>query len=193
MALGGFYNQQLAQVFTAGQTGLLVAAEFPIECINFQEPPAGTITFEVRTVEAGMPTATVLSTSLLEPASFPSFWPNDFPPYLRRLMLSAPIPVVAGEQYALILQFAASNATSCGVAQGPEGDSYLGGNGWYREDGPWGWGPLGSRFDIPFRTLMQEPSRTSVLHKKQWICIDRSSLPDHLSHGDTLWTPGCSR
>ena len=193
MALGGYYNQQLAQVFTAGRTGLLVAAEFPVECVNFEELPAGTITLEVRAVEAGMPTATVLSTTSFEPAAFPGFWPNDFPPYLRRLLLAAPIPVVAGEQYALILQFAASNATSCGVPQGPEGDSYVGGNGWYREDGPWGWAPLGSRFDIPFRTLMQEGSRTSVLHKKQWICIDRSSLPDHLSHGDTSWTPGCSR
>jgi hypothetical protein len=193
LALGGYYNQQLAQVFTAGRTGLLVAAEFPLECVNFYDAPAGTITLEVRTVEAGIPTDTVLSTSLFQPAAYSAFWPNDFPPYLRRLIFTTPVPVVAGAQYALVLQFATSNGTSCGVAQASEGDSYLGGDGWYRENGPWGWAPFGPRVDMAFRTLMQEESRTSVLHKNHWICIDRSSLFDHLTHGDTVWMPGCTR
>ncbi len=194
LALGGYYNQQLAQVFTAGGTGLLGAVEFPLECSSY-DTPAGTITLEVRSVESGMPADTVLSTTTFHPGAFPPFWPNDFPPYLRRLTLSASLPVTAGVQYALVLQFASPNETNCAVASGPEGDPYAGGDGWYRENGPWGWVPLalGSRFDMPFRTLMQEESRTSVFHKDQWICIDRSSLDDHLAHGDTVWMPGCRR
>lgn len=194
MALGGFYNQQLAQVFTAGRSGLFVAAEFPVECSNFSGTPAGTIMLELRNVEAGLPGATVMAAGTFDPAAFPPFWPNDFPPYLRRLTLSAPAPVTSGMQYALALRFVSLNDTSCAVSQGIEGDAYLGGDGFYRENGPYGWAPLGSRLDMAFRTLMQEEGRTSVFHKnKQWICIGRSSLPDHLAHGDTKWSPGCRR
>lgn len=193
-ALGGFYNQQLAQVFTAGRTGLVTGVEFPIECGNFVTAPGGIITLEIRNVIGGLPGDTVLATTTFHPAAFPNFWPNDYPPYLRRMTLSNPTAVTAGEQYAATLQFATDNETFCGVSQGPEGDSYYGGDGYYRENGPYGWAPLGSRLDMAFRTLMQEDSRTSVLHKgKQWICINRASLGDHLGHGDTVWMPGCLR
>jgi hypothetical protein len=145
--LGGPNNQQLAQVFTAGRTGLLAAVEFPLSC---SDDSAGAITLEVRNVEAEVPGDAVLSETTFQPGAFPPFWPNDLPEYLRRLTLSEPLPVTAGVQYALVLQ---SLDASCGLAQGPEGESYSGGDGWYRDNGPWGWGPLGSRFDLPFRTL----------------------------------------
>lgn len=194
MALGGYYNQELAQVFTAGRTGFLEAAEFPLECVNFAETPAGTITMDVRNVQGGVPGDTVLSSATFDPAGFPGYWPNDYPPYLRRLALASPVALTAGMQYALTLSFQTPNGTSCGVASGPVGDSYLGGDGAYRETAWPFWAPLGSRLDMPFRTLMQEESRTSIFHKdRQWICVDRSALPAHLGHGDTVWTPGCAR
>jgi hypothetical protein len=194
MALGGYYGQQLAQVFTAGRTGLLAAVEFPLECGSFSGAPTGAITLEVRDVVGGVPGETVLATTMFDPIAFPNFWPDDFPPYLRRLPLSTATAVTAGLQYAVVLRFATENDTFCGVSSGPEGDSYPAGDGSYRENGPYGWSPLGSRQDLPFRTLMQEETRTSVLHKdRQWICIDRSSLSDHLGHGDTVWASGCRR
>ena len=192
--LGGFYNQELAQVFTAGRTGLLAGAEFGLECVNVAEATAGTVTLDVRTVEGGVPGSTLLTAATFDAAGFPGYWPNDYPPYFRRLELSAPVPVTAGIQYALTLRFTSANGTSCGVAAGPEGDPYPGGDGSYRENGPWGWVPLGPRVDLPFRTLMEEESRTSIFHKdQQWICVDRSALPAHLGHGDTRWAPGCGR
>src|SRR5436190_8009933 len=170
-ALGGFYNQELAQVFTAGRTGLLAGAEFGIECVNFAEAPAGTITLEIRVVEGGIPGPTLLSAAAFDAAGFPGYWPNDYPPYFRGLPFSDPVAVTAGVQYALTLRFTTANGTSCGVVAGPEGDPYPDGDGSYRENGLWGWVPLGPRVDLPFRTLMEEESRTSILHKdQQWIC-----------------------
>lgn len=193
MTLGGPGDQRLAQVVTAGQTGLLVAAEFALECRNYEAAPAGVVTLDLAIVEAGMPGAVVLTTTF-DPVEFPGYWPYDWPPYFRRLMLGSPVPVTTGSQYALVLRFTSSNGTICGVVAGPEGDPYVGGDGWYDDIEPWGWAPLGPRRDIPFRTLMQEPSRISVWHKdRQWICIDRAALQAHQGHGDTKWVAGCFR
>ena len=195
--LGGPANQQLAQVFTAGRSGLLTAVEFPLECGSFSGPTTGTITLAVRDVIDGVPGDGVLSSSTFDPVAFPLYWPNDYPPYLRLFQLAAPVAVTAGLQYALTLRFETSGDTNCAVPQGPEGDSYAGGDGWYRENGPFGWAPLGSRLDLPFRTLVEpssvEEPKISVLHNGHWICVSRSALAAHLRHRDTTGLPGCRR
>ena len=54
--------------------------------------------------------------------------------------------------------------------------------------------PLGSRVDLPFRTLVEVDSpKLSILHEgKQWICVNASSLGGHMAHGDTVWFRGCA-
>lgn len=193
LTLGGPFDQRLAQVFTAGQTGFLVAVELGVECRNDEGIPAGTITLDITAAEGGMP-AVVLRTTTFDAAAFPEYWPSDWPPYFRRLTLATPVPVIVGTQYALTLRLTTSTPTVCGVIAGPEGDPYPGGESWYEDIGTWGWVSAGPRNDLPFRALMQETSRISVWHQnRQWICIDRSALQGHQTHGDTVWIQGCVR
>jgi hypothetical protein len=186
-AVGGFYHQYLAQVFTAGVTASLVAIEVPLSC-----QPTGTVTVQIVTVANGVPTPTTLSATSVPADAFPSSWPD--PPSLRRIYLGTPVALTAGQPYAFTL----GADTDCGLFQGPEGDPYAGGDGYAIDDvnGGYGtaWYPLGSRVDLPFRTLVEVDSpKLSILHGgEQWICVNASALGGHLAHGDTTWFRGCA-
>jgi hypothetical protein len=187
LVVGGFYHQYLAQVFTAGVTASLVAIEVPLTC-----QPTGTVTVQIVTVTNGVPASTALSTTSVPADAFPSSWPDA--PSLRPIYLGTPVALIAGQPYAFTL----GADTDCGVFQGPERDPYGGGDGYAIDDvnGGYGtaWYSLGSRVDLPFRTLVDVNSpKLSILHRgEQWICVNASALGGHLAHGDTTWFRGCA-
>src|SRR5262245_8557041 len=145
LAIGGDSNQQLAQVITSGVDGELVAVLLPIGCAS------GRLKIEIRETDGDAP-----GTAVLQRVKFAA---ADMPPIaggrllFRRFPLSGSLSFKAGDRFALVLR----NPTgSCGMALGPEVDSYAGGEGFVdaRPNRP-GWVPL--RLDLPFMTLMRLP------------------------------------
>ena len=187
LAVGGYYHQYLAQIFTAGVAASLVAIDVPLAC-----QPTGTVTVQIVTVENGVPTPTTLSSTSVPADAFPASWPE--PPSFRRINLGIPVALTAGQPYAFTL----GSDTDCGLFQGPEGDPYVRGDGYAVDDvnGGYGtaWYPLDTRVDLPFRTLVEVNSpKLSILHGgKRWICVNASALGGHMVHGDTMWFRGCA-
>jgi hypothetical protein len=116
---GLFSNESGAQTFTAGITGSLDQAD--LELLKAGTPPA-TVTVEIRTVSAGVPTAAVLgsrtiSTSPIGTAG--AFVPVSFAP---------PVPVTAGTQYALVAYSEGASGNAVGWRTQNAGDPYPGGD-----------------------------------------------------------------
>lgn len=150
LAIGGGSEQILAQVVTPGVSGSLVAVSFPVACDN------GVLQVEIQSVTNGQPNGTVLGGSQLGANVLPSFAPN--PPTFRDIPFAFPVGIVAGTPFAIVLK----NPTgSCGVFQGPGGDNYPGGDGWFdaRPNAVGVWEPLGpplgTRQDLPFKTVVK--------------------------------------
>jgi len=146
LAIGGNSEQMLAQVVTAGISGKIAGVRFPVAC------ESGDLVVQIQGVTAGQPNGVVLASQTVTAASLPSFAPN--PPSFRSLVFSAPATVTVGTQFAIVLK----NTTGvCDVFQGPVGNPYAGGNGFYdaRPNQVGVWEPLGGRADLPFQTLMQ--------------------------------------
>ncbi len=188
LALGGYYHQDLAQVFTAGLEGSLVAAELAIGCAG-----DGQVILELTTTQEGIPTALVLTSVSTPSTAFPTYYPTYWPPSLRRITFPSPVSVTPGTQYALVLR----SSGECASFQGPAGDPYAGGDGFAIDDVNRGfgvdWYPLDDRLDLPFRTIVASVApRVSVLHHQQWLCVDSRALGAHLAHGDVTWHSGCA-
>lgn len=147
-AIGGPSTEKLAQVVTAGLSGLLTEVRLPVTC-----DPASDLILEIQGVTAGTPNGIVLTSQTIPGSILPPFFPS--PPSFRGLSFSAPVSFSAGSQFAIVLR----SAGSCGVFQGPVGDSYLGGNLYFDAlpNSP-GWvcvcSFVGARFDLPFQTLV---------------------------------------
>jgi len=155
LAIGGgpLSDQKLAQVFTVGLAGYLTEVRLPIAC-DGGDP----LILEIQSVAAGLPDGGVLRSQTYDGAGLPSFAPD--PPQLRPFTLAVPLPVVAGQQLAIFLYSPLPGA--CGVFQGPVGDPYPGGDGYFdalpnlpRQWLPLG-PPLGDRSDLPFATLVDD-------------------------------------
>ena len=151
LAIGGQSAQKLAQVVTAGASGVLAGIRLPVACSS------GDLTIEVLGVTGGVPNATVLSTQVFPGATLPA---GEIT--FKSLVFSHPVPVSSGSQLAIVL----SSSGNCGVFQGPHGDSYPGGNGFFQAlPNSGGWvcfcdfnGPL----DLPFQTLLNPANRPDL-------------------------------
>ena len=144
LAIGGGSNQTLAQVVTAGRSGNLYGVSFPLACDN------GDLIVEIQNVTGGQPNGTVLTSQTIPAAWLPVVSPNWL---FRTVRFTSQVFITAGTQFAIVLK----NPTgSCGVFQGPIGDSYAGGEAFYDAlpNGP-GWVLNGARHDLPFETIMK--------------------------------------
>lgn len=149
LAIGGSSAQKLAQIVTAGASGFLTEVRFPVAC-----DPGSNLVVEIQGVAGGAPNGVVLTSQTIPGAGLPPFFPS--PPSFRGLVFSAPVSVSAGDRFAIVLK----SGGSCGVFQGPLGDSYPGGNLYFDAlPNPPGWVCVcsfpGDRFDLPFQTLVE--------------------------------------
>jgi hypothetical protein len=115
---GLFSNQSGAQTFTARITGGLDQAD--LDLFKAGTPPA-TVTVEVRSVSAGMPTAAVLASGTIPTSSVgssPAFVPVIFTPAA---------PVTAGTRYALVAYSPGATGNAVGWRNQDGGDPYSGG------------------------------------------------------------------
>ena len=148
-AVGGMYQQKLAQTITVGRTGLLTQVDLPAAC-----NPQADLIISIEDVTDGTPNGTVRFTQ--------SFTHHASGPVLRSFELSKPVPIKAGEQIAIIIT--AADSASCAMWQGPVGDSYPAGNGFFdaRPNAP-GWVCKcrfsGRPFDFPFQTWVRGPGK----------------------------------
>jgi hypothetical protein len=149
LAIGGDSSQKLAQVITAGMSGHLTEVRLPVACDS-----GSTLIVEIQEVTDSAPNGVVLTSQAVTGDSLPPFFPS--PPSFRSLVLSTPAFLNAGKQFAIVL----TSAGSCGVFQGPVGDTYQGGNLYFDAlPNPPGWVCVcsfaGDRFDLPFQTVVE--------------------------------------
>lgn len=146
-AIGGAYNQLVAQLFTAGVSGKLRELEVPIACAD------GMLVAEIRDVVGGLPGSAVIAAESYDPSELTTFSPGVAT--FSMLWLRPSPDLVAGTQYAMVF----SNASgSCGMLPGPLGDPYGGGDGYALDDVNGVWVPLElgtGRYDSPFFTYMR--------------------------------------
>jgi len=149
LAIGGYYNQSLAQIVTAGMTGSHLDERFPIA------GDSGNLVIEIQGVgPEDKPNGVVLTSQAFDSADYPSQYPS--PPTLRSFRFSTPVPFSAGDRFAIVL----SASGDWGIFQGPPGNPYPGGDAWYCESAWPAWMPLGTAaFDLPFQTVVGESYR----------------------------------
>jgi hypothetical protein len=149
--IGGATGQELAQTVTAGVAGQLVEVRLPVSC------PSGMLTLEVRGVADGAPDRRIFAAHSLSAVN--SATDSRF----HSITLAAAAPAfLAGDRFALVL----SATEACAIAAGPAGDSYAGGEGFFRtgDSGSDGWLPLGARFDLPFQAVIAPDAQKVVVH-----------------------------
>jgi hypothetical protein len=148
-AVGGSSDQKLAQSFTVGLEGALTEIHLPVSCSS------GELIVEIQSLDSGgRPSGRTVASGRV-PA-------RDIGPPLsnfRPISLEEPLDVLPGQHYAIII----SNPTgTCGMLQGPEGNSYGGGTGFFdaRPNRP-GWigfkggpGSPDQPQDLPFKTVV---------------------------------------
>jgi hypothetical protein len=142
-AIGGAFEQMLAQVVTPAADGQLTEVRFPVGC-------ADDLIVRIETVGGGLPAGTILGETVLSAALV---GPHTSPPDFKSLQLAQPVPVKAGEQIAIVLD----SPGSCGIYPGPVGDPYPGGNAFFdsRPNSKGVWVALsGGRSDLPFKTVV---------------------------------------
>src|SRR4029077_13733152 len=85
-------NQKLAQVVTAGRTGILVEVRLPVTCTV-----GAALSVEIQGVTAaGAPDGNILSSVTVQPGPLPSDGS------LRAIALTAPITLAIGTQFAIV-------------------------------------------------------------------------------------------
>jgi hypothetical protein len=164
--LGGIFPVEWAQTFTAGVTGDLWRVDLRVgRNLEVDQP----LFMDIRTVNAGLPTESNLGSNILAsmtiPASavpIPQFYGySDF----TEFTFSSPAPVIAGEQYAIVLrseQF--SNPPSFLayrlITASTSFEAYTGGAAYVRVDA--GWEEPSVKNDIQFRTFVAVPEPSSM-------------------------------
>lgn len=147
LGIGGFYQQKLAQVVTAGREGTLAAVRFPVLCFE-----GDLISVEIQSVTGVVPDGKVLGVGKYLGTRLATADAQGF-----ETIAVTPVQLSVGDRFAIVLSSA--DSASCGIPQGPVGDTYLGGDAFFdaRPSDP-GWvsfdyGPTYPR-DLPFETVM---------------------------------------
>ena len=140
-------GQWLAQSVTVGLGGTLVGVFLPVAC------DTGSLVIGIRALDVNNnPGDTVLASVNVDAVNLSSI----SPPVFRLIETGAGLPFAQGDRFAIVLQ----NPTGdCGIFQGPLGESYVGGEGFFQDPAFPGWIRF-SEFetrDLPFMTLMQLP------------------------------------
>lgn len=152
LAVGGSSDQVLAQTVTAAVSGKLAEVQLPVSCDQGSD-----LVVQVESVVGGIPSGIVLSSQVVVGSSLSGgggFNHIDF---------SSPAPMSAGTQFTIVL----SSSGSCGIFQGPPGDSYSGGNLFFialpNPLGVWvcNCDFAGASFDLPFKTLVDTTPSTA--------------------------------
>ena len=194
LALGGASEQVVAQVVTVGLTGTLVEVDLPVAC-DTGDP----LVLQIQSVTGGQPDGGILRAQTYAGSGLPSFFPD--PPELRPLLIDVPLPVTTGQQLAIVL----SSPGVCAVFQGPVGDPYPSGDGWFdaRPNPPGVWlplgPPLGDRSDLPFATVVDDGapvgvdfmtrSRSNRINPRRGSTVDAAVLSSASFDASTLdWT-----
>jgi hypothetical protein len=145
LAVGGASSQMLAQTLTAGISGTLAEVQLPVSCDSGSD-----LVVQIEGVSGGIPSGAILSAQVVRGSSLVgggAFNAIDF---------SSPAQISAGTQYAIVI----SSSGSCGIFQGPAGNSYAGGNLFFiaLPNPPGLWvctcDFAGASFDLPFKTLV---------------------------------------
>lgn len=132
LGIGGGSEQKLAQTFTAGVTGNLVAIRMPVIGCG-----GGELVMEVRLAAPdGTPNGTLLSTTRYAPATVPPSG-ADF----HEFRLGEPLRIRRSVKYAYTLRMDSSALTSnCSYAKSEAGDTYAGGEHYFdSRPNPPGW------------------------------------------------------
>lgn len=142
-AIGGSSKQILAQVVTVGISGPLLSVKLPIG------GSSGDLVIEIQDVTGDKPNGTVLTSETFNSANYPAEDSDG----MRRFALSTLIDFTTGSRFAIVLS---SPGGSYGMFQGPIGNPYAGGDGFYdaRPNTPGVWVPLSTRRDLPFKTIV---------------------------------------
>jgi hypothetical protein len=151
LVIGGSSQQKLAEVITPARTGELTEIRLPVSCSASSD-----LIIEIQSVGAGRPDGAVLTS-----ATVPGWALSEGG--FTSIFFTTPASFFSGAPFAVVL----SSSGDCGIAQGPVGDSYPGGNLFFdARPNPAGWVCVcdfaGDRFDLPFATLVTE-SQTLVL------------------------------
>jgi hypothetical protein len=142
LPIGGAEDREVAQVATGATTAFLTEVQVPVFCSS------GDLVLEIQGVADNRPNGTVIAAEFMAGAGLPSS--GTTPARFEGIPLGPSPLLSAGERFALVLR----SAGTCGVAQGPRGDPYPGGDAWVRS-GSAQWVPLGGRADLPFQTVVQ--------------------------------------
>ena len=125
-AIGGASNQKLAQVFTAGRTGILTHVTVPISCDS-----KATIVVSIHDVTAtGEPGLAVLASETISGSIYPPYIApySTVPAAGIRLVEFQPSPKVkTGVQYSIVLKAVGD----CSILPALDGDWYSGGHGYF--------------------------------------------------------------
>lgn len=146
-AIGGHYQQTLAQVLTTSLSGNVTEVRVPVACSS------GSLIVELQTVAGDRPTGTVVASRSVPAIDLPAFHPN--PPVFRGIRFGTPGAVVAGDRLAIVLR----STGECGMFQGPVGNPYPGGTAFFdsRPNAP-GWIAfsefVNARDDLPFQVVV---------------------------------------
>ena len=146
LAIGWQSEQVLAQVITAGISGYLLAVEMPITRTS------GDLVIEIQNVTESEPNGIVLTSETFNGTNFPAADSTGF----RRFNFSTIIGFTAGNVFAIVMR---SPEGSYSISQGPEGNPYSGGDGFFdaRPNTPGVWVPISLGTDIsdlPFKTIV---------------------------------------
>jgi hypothetical protein len=143
MAIGGSSDQKLGQVVTTGIAGRISAVGLVVAC-------HGGSGLLLQIQEAPLQGASQVLSSQVVTGIGP-----DFPTAFRTYALATPVFMARGSRFAIVLH----STGSCGMRPGPDGDPYVGGQGYFdARPNPPGWLCLCSFpgfWDLPFQTFVE--------------------------------------
>jgi hypothetical protein len=149
VGIGGNSQQKLDQVITTGISGPLVEVTMPIVLA------AGNLRISVTDTIADAPGNTILASVVVAAGDLPASFPTGV--VFSSIVFDTPAFFSVGDQFSIVLECEGSPGSCQGAyVQGPVGDPYPGGNGWFdsRPNQVGVWVPIGSRADLPFQTFV---------------------------------------
>jgi len=116
---------------------------------------AGNLRISVTDTIADAPGNTILASVVVAAGDLPASFPTGV--VFSSIVFDTPAFFSVGDQFSIVLECEGSPGSCQGAyVQGPVGDPYPGGNGWFdsRPNQVGVWVPIGSRADLPFQTFV---------------------------------------